>query len=121
MFDSGLVLLGVGILLLQSHNAPKIPGWTTVLWQILCVLSVLCAVMLTFSRFRPKGPNKVEKADRLKKKKLAEEPDKPDPVALMIPAADGYHYGDNPDHEWNKDSRAELVRALRQAEVKARF
>ena len=40
---------------------------------------------------------------------------------LSIPAADGYHYGDNPTHNWNNGSQAELVRALRRAEVKVRF
>jgi hypothetical protein len=130
VFDSGLVLLGVGSLLLQGHDAPKVPGWTTVLWWVLCVLSGLCAVLLTLSRLLPEGPNQVEKADRpkkkrrrkkKKKKKPAAESDKPDPFALAIPAADGYHYGDNPEHEWNDDRQTDLVRALRRAEVKVLF
>ena len=70
--DSGLVLLGVGsLLLLGGHDAGRVPSWTEVLWWILFGLSGICAVMLTLSRFLPKGPSQVEKAGGLKKEKPA--------------------------------------------------
>ena len=39
-----------------------------------------------------------------------------DPGAVAIPAADGYHYGDNPTHQWNEDRQKELASALRKCE-----
>ena len=60
----------------------------------------------------------------LKKKKEKKEPgelDPPDLASLAIPAADGYHYGDDPKHQWDEDKQAELVLALRRAETACRM
>jgi hypothetical protein len=132
--DSGIVLLGVGSLLLQGgHHYPPESAW----WGLFG-LSGLCAATLTVSRFLPKGAprggarqgrwpaaKKLTKAwttawgwlaeNRLteKKRESPEEAAKLNPAALAIPAADGYHYGDNPDHQWDEESQAALVRVLR--------
>jgi hypothetical protein len=118
--DSGVVLVGVGSLLLQSghHYLPQIAWW------LLFALSGICAVMLTVSRFLPKGPPRdgARRGRRPGRPTEKEEEKAPrgattlNPAALAIPAADGYHYGDNPDHEWDAESQAALVRALRRVE-----
>jgi hypothetical protein len=119
--DSGVVLVGVGSLLLESghHLIPQIAWW------LLFGLSAVCAIMLTVSRFRPKGPPRAGVAEGrgdpgTEREERPEYPDGtpgPNPAALAIPAADGYHYGDNLKHEWDENSQAELVRALREAEA----
>jgi hypothetical protein len=130
--DSGVVLVAVGSLLVRGgHHHPAH------MWWALFGVAALCAAGLTASRLLPKGPppagaregpwpvwNRVKNAwtsawGRLKRKKEkpAEKPDeldKPDPASLAIPAADGYHYGDN--HLWDEGKQADLVCALLLAE-----
>jgi hypothetical protein len=119
--DSGVVLVGVGSLLLDSghHFLPQTAWW------LLFGLSAICATMLTVSRFRPKGPPRGGAAegrwDRSTEREERQEPaadgtPRPNPAALAIPAADGYHYGDNLKHDWDEASQAALVGALREAE-----
>jgi hypothetical protein len=43
-------------------------------------------------------------------------PAKRDPASLTIPAADGYHYGDDLEVEWDQGKQTKLVQALRDAE-----
>jgi hypothetical protein len=109
--DSGAVLLAAGSLLLDSSRHPPTPGW----WALFAV-SLLCAVGLTGSRFRPKGPQKTMASDSEK-----EQEDQPagqaaqlDLTSLEIPAADGYHYSDQ--NEWGEDEQHDLVCELRKAE-----
>jgi hypothetical protein len=51
-----------------------------------------------------------------RKKVLGPAEDKEEKASLAIPPADGYHYGDNPKHQWDEWKQAKLVRALRHAE-----
>jgi hypothetical protein len=128
LIDSVLVLLGAGSLLLDGQPTAQWWPWVTALWWLLVAVSGICAVMLTLSRFFPKAPREVEKK-RWKRLRGAmkdtwnwlignkDEPGKPDQASLSIPAADGYHYGDDPDHHWDPDSQRALVDALRSAEA----
>jgi hypothetical protein len=128
LVDSILILLGAGSLLLLGGQ-PTGRWWplVTALWWLVVAVSGICAAMLTLSRFFPKAPREVEEKrwERLRTALKVtwnwligntEEPGKPDRASLSIPAADGYHYGDDPDNHWDPDSQTALVNALRSAE-----
>jgi hypothetical protein len=132
--DSGVLLWAVGLLLLHNPNEHPHHDPTRQWWGIFAT-SAFCFVMLTITRLLPAGPprpggawNRVKEArvrawDRLRKKKKKKEPgelDPPDLASLAIPSADGYHYGDDPKHQWDEDKQDELVRALRRAETACR-
>jgi hypothetical protein len=106
--DSGAVLVGVGDLVL--HTSPHPP---TALWSALAWVSVIVAFLLTLSRLLPAGPRRRETPTR---KAVAGAPDSElDGGGLRIPAADGYHYGD--DNPWGPEDRAALVAELRRVEL----
>jgi hypothetical protein len=48
-------------------------------------------------------------------------PAKRDPASLTIPAADRYHYGDDPENEWDEEKQTKLVHALKDAEGRFKF
>jgi hypothetical protein len=128
LIDSGLVLLAAGSLLLNIYSSYPFP--TKVGWWVLTVLSALCALGLTGSWLRPIGPQETLAKDKpLPQKTVAK--DKPLPretaaednkdtrkkkielPSLTIPAADGYHYGDDLHTEWDENQQTALVRALK--------
>jgi hypothetical protein len=125
LVDSAAVLYGVGSLLL--HNSQQPPPAT--LWSALAWVSGIVAVLLTFSRLLPIGPRRkdlqarriltrIKDASdnivaRVRARKISEPSPQLDQGALNIPAADGYHYGD--DHPWSPGHQARLVNDLRNA------
>lgn len=106
IIDAAAVLVGVGNLLLHSDKHPPL-GW----WTVLAVLSGIVAVFMAVSWRLPVGPrvNGKQRKRNAGKKKTA--PSQPDPARVDIPAADGYHYGD--DHVWDDTDQANLVRELK--------
>jgi hypothetical protein len=128
LIDSCLVLLAAGSLLLHIYSS-SYPFPTEVGWWALTVLSALCALALTGSWLRPMGPQETlakdkplpretvaednkgtqedEKEEEEKKKKKIE------PPSLTIPAADGYHYGDDLGNEWDEKKQTKLVRVIK--------
>lgn len=134
--DSVAVLVGVGDLLL--HTSPHPP---TALWSALAWVSAVIAFLLTLSRLLPKGPRRKEAQTRRAARQLSRRAlttaqqtrsfavtatgrvrntlagtpgSGPDRGGLRIPAADGYHYGD--DNPWGPEDRTALVAELRRVE-----
>jgi hypothetical protein len=135
--DSAAVLVGVGDLLL--HTSPHPP---TALWTALAWVSAVIAFLLTLSRLLPKGPHRKEAqtqrgarqlstraltaAQRTRslamnatawvRKTVARTPgSEADGGGVHIPAADGYHYGD--DNPWGPEDLTALVTELKRVEL----
>jgi hypothetical protein len=128
LIDSGLVLLAAGSLLLNIYSSYPSPA--KVGWWVLTVLSALCALGLTGSWLRPIGPQETLAKDKpLRGETVAKDKPLPggtvaednkstrkkkiEPPSLTIPAADGYHYGDDLGNEWDEKKQTKLVRALK--------
>jgi hypothetical protein len=122
LIDSGAVLIAVGNLLLDSTGQPRPVGdWTALTW-----VSGIVAILLTLSRLLPKAPRGKGLPSRLawtwiknlpariRAARAPAEGPRPDRGAVTIPAADGYHYGD--DHPWTQADQASLVTELKRAE-----
>jgi len=133
--DSAAMLVGVGDLLLHTSPHPPVPLWSALAW-----VSAIVAALLTLSRLLPKGPRRRDlqalrtaaeaqlgrraltwsagtrtRAVTWVRKEVARTPDSErDRGGLSIPAADGYHYGD--DNPWGPEERAALVAELRRVE-----
>jgi hypothetical protein len=121
LIDSGAVLIAVGNLLLDSSGQRPGGDWTALTW-----VSGIVAILLTLSRLLPKAPRGKGLPSRLawtwiknlparirEARKAAERP-RQDRGAVTIPAADGYHFGD--DHSWSQANQARLVTELKRAE-----
>lgn len=122
LIDSGAVLVAVGNLLLDSSpQSPPVGDWTALTWS-----SGIVAILLTLSRLLPKAPRGKGLPSRLawtwiknlptrirNARKAAEGP-RLDRGGVTIPAADGYHFGD--DHSWSQADQACLVTELERAE-----
>ena len=122
LIDSGAVLIAVGNLLLDNSRQPRPVGdWTALTW-----VSGIVAILLTLSRLLPKAPRGKGLPSRLawtsiknlpaqiRQAREAAEGPRPDRGAVTIPAADGYHFGD--DHPWSKTDQTNLVTELKRAE-----
>jgi hypothetical protein len=114
--DSAAILVGVGDLVL--HTSPHPP---TALWSALAWASAIIAFLLTLSLLLPKGPHRkeaqTERAAAETQPRAAARPAGSglDGGGLHIPAADGYHYGD--DNPWGPQDRTALVAELRRVEL----
>jgi hypothetical protein len=106
IIDAAAVLVGVGNLLLHSDKHPPAVWWT-----VLAVLSGIVAVFMAVSWRLPIGPRVKGKQRKRNAEKKKTAPSQPDPARVDIPAADGYHYGD--DHVWDDTDQANLVRELK--------
>lgn len=106
IIDAAAVLVGVGNLLLHSDKHPPV-GW----WTALAVLSGIVAVFMAVSWRLPIGPRVKDKQHKRNTEKKKTVSSQPDPARVDIPAADGYHYGD--DHVWDDTDQANLVRELK--------
>ena len=106
IIDAAAVLVGVGNLLLHSDKHPPVVWWT-----VLAVLSGIVAVFMAVSWRLPIGPRVKGKQRKRNAEKKKAVPSRPDPARVDIPAADGYHYGD--DHVWDDTDQANLVRELK--------
>ena len=129
LIESLAVLWAAESLLLHSFSSHH--HFPTDEWWVLFAVSALCAVGLTGSRVFPRGPGRTMTKDKPPPPKSRagdnkgaqkKEEDGP-PASLTIPAADGYHYGDdchygdNPEKEWNEQKQAMLVYRLKAAET----
>lgn len=117
LIDSGVVLWAAGSLLLHTYSSHHHFA-TNEEWWVLFTVSALCAAGLTVSWRLPRGPRETMDKDREKGQEdgaLGDSANR-DPASLTIPAADGFHYGDDLEVEWDKDKQTKLVHALRDAE-----
>jgi hypothetical protein len=126
LIDSAAVLYGVGSLLLYKRQQPP----PATLWSALAWVSGTVAVLLTFSRLLPTGPRGKDREARLvpawikkassnivtlaRKARAEKRGPQLDQGVVSIPAADGYHYGD--DHPWHPDHQTDLISDLTRVE-----
>lgn len=115
LIDLALVLWAAGLLLLHNPSTHHDPARQ---WWVIFVISALCTVPLTLAWLFPRGPRRTMIVDGAGQEEAPPgkppEPVEPDPASLAIPAADGYHYGD--DHEWGECQQGDLVVKLRETE-----
>jgi hypothetical protein len=122
LVDSAAILVAAGNLLLENPGQPPPAGdWSTLAW-----VSGIVAFLLTLTRLLPKAPRRKGRPSRLswtwitnlpariRERRTAPSGSRPDRGGVSIPAADGYHFGD--DNPWTPADQSDLVTELKRAQ-----
>jgi hypothetical protein len=122
LVDSAAILIAAGNLLLETPGQSSPAGdWSTLAW-----VSGIVAFLLTLTRLLPKAPRRKGRPSRLswawitnlpariRERRAAPRGSRTDRGGVSIPAADGYHFGD--DHPWSSADQTDLVTGLKRAQ-----